>query len=139
MSIIQGNTRYYTNDDRKVNTSYTTKHVLAFMSMRFADEPDLRTPVIRKALLEVVGEKTRTDTVNTVRLPYLYLFTTNLFSPGSDKLRWRYVNYVEDVKTISEYDWSSAVLDELMNFVDKSNSKPWKVTGCILALQVRLR
>ena len=37
---------------------------------------------------------------------------------------------------MNEYDWLSAVLDELMNSVDKSMSEPWKVTGCILALQV---
>ena len=124
--------------DRRINTNYTTKHASAFISRRFANDADLRTPVIRRALVDAVGGKRKTDTIDTVRLLCLYLFTTILFSPGSDRLRWGYVNYVEDIKTICDYDWSSAVVDELMNSVDKSNSEPWKVTGCILALQVML-
>ena len=46
-----------TNEDRKVNTNYTTEHVSPFLVRRFLNEPDLRTLVICKALVEAIGGK----------------------------------------------------------------------------------
>ena len=132
------------NGRRLIDTSYTSKQSSKrvsspFIQRRFPDIPSLRTPIIKTAVKDAIIGRARDDVTDTVRLLCLYICGTLLFATRGDRVRWGFVNYIEDIDNMGQYDWCTAIIDELTTSMDKSRANPHKVTGCILALQVILK
>ena len=73
------------------------------------------------------------DSIEDVaRLLILYLCITFLFATKGNRLKWGFLYYVEDINAMITYNWSAAIINDIMSTIEDKN-----VSGCVVALQVK--
>lgn len=73
-----------------------------------------------------------------VRLLYLYICTTLLFTNTRNNITWFIQYLLDDIPKISTYNWSQAIYEWLIDDMLKKEGRPSSVTECTILLLVSI-
>ena len=124
------------NGSRDSDLSYSQKIHSNFIDKRFSGDSEIKISKIKRALDEAAMGRSRDDVRDVCRLLCLLLIATLLFASGGDRLKWKFVYYIENIERMREFDWCTATLSELTSSMNKAHNDASKVTGCTTLLQV---
>ncbi|CAL5405078.1 unnamed protein product [Camellia sinensis] len=78
--------------------------------------------------------KSTNDCQDLARVITLYLCLKLLMPTTGHTLSWSFLNYVDNLNNIKNYNWVKAIKDTLMNSMANANNNPRHVTGCVMLL-----
>ncbi|XP_058202837.1 uncharacterized protein LOC131317292 [Rhododendron vialii] len=85
------------------------------------------------SIFGITGGSEKVSFNTLVRLLCAYLLH-NLFFPDGTTVKWIYLERVEDLERLRNYDWSGAILDELMTSIRQHHDDPRRVSRCVVVL-----
>ncbi|KAI8530351.1 hypothetical protein RHMOL_Rhmol11G0050900 [Rhododendron molle] len=86
-----------------------------------------------KELVKEYAVRNKAGRQDFVRLLCVYLLHS-LFFPAGTTVKWVYLERLEDVVRIRNYDWCGAILDELMMSIKQHHDDPRRVSRCVMVL-----
>ncbi|KAF7144570.1 hypothetical protein RHSIM_Rhsim04G0163600 [Rhododendron simsii] len=86
-------------------------------------EARLSTPAMKQKIKELKSSKKEQDVDDVVRLLYLYLCATLFSSNQGTTVKWLYVQHVEDLEKVKQYDWIEAITKYLLMSIHKNHKE----------------
>ncbi|KAI8533492.1 hypothetical protein RHMOL_Rhmol10G0015300 [Rhododendron molle] len=118
-----------------ITNQYQKRNEVQLLIRRNLTETKGMTTKIVANLIESIIENDDKQAIkDVVRLVCLYLCGTLFFSGGGIQISWSFVQLMEDLPAMSNYNWSQAILDNLMKSVEACATKPKDVAGCVMLL-----
>ncbi|KAE9461907.1 hypothetical protein C3L33_06228, partial [Rhododendron williamsianum] len=116
-----------------VGLKYGSRDEVNMVARRKLHHKRLTTPTMKKLLETYVLGNDTDDIKDVARLLCLYVCHT-LFFPHSTTVKWVYLERIENLEKLMEYDWCGAIANDLMTSIRKNHQQPKKVSGCVVAL-----
>ena len=131
------------NGDRPIELTYTSKSNIDIdiVRRRLVGDKDIKLIKLiklRKEIKVAVKSDLDDDVQDVVRMICLVLIGTFFFESRSERVKWGFLKYIEDINTMREYAWDQAIIQDLMGSIGKANGDPSKVAGYTSLLQVTL-
>lgn len=124
--------------DEFVSLRAGCKESIKFVARRGITETKWTTTSVKQLLEQYVKSDEQDYVEDVARLLCLFLCHTFLFPTGTT-VKWVHLQRVEELDRMGQYDWTGAIVKDLMTSVRKHHREPRKVTGCVVSLLVRLR
>ncbi|KAF7140533.1 hypothetical protein RHSIM_Rhsim06G0146100 [Rhododendron simsii] len=86
-------------------------------------EPRLSAPAMKRKIKELTKSEKEQDVEDVVRLLCLYLCVTLFFSNKGTTVNWSYVQHMEDLEKVKQYDWAEAIRKYLLVSVHNNHKK----------------
>ena len=109
-----------------------------FVIRRFPSDARLTVLIITSKLREVANGTTPIDIEDFVRIICLILFVTILLLTTGQSIGWGYLQLVDNYTEMVRYNWSAIIHKTLLDSLHKNSKTPHKITGCVIALLVRI-
>ncbi|KAH7842967.1 hypothetical protein Vadar_011162 [Vaccinium darrowii] len=109
------------------------KESIKFVTRRGITEAKWTTKSVKQLLEQYVKSDEQGYIEDVARLLCVFLCHTFFFPTGTT-VKWVHLQRVEDLDRMGEYDWTGAIVKDLMTSVRKHHREPRKVTGCVVAL-----
>ncbi|KAF7113249.1 hypothetical protein RHSIM_RhsimUnG0145500 [Rhododendron simsii] len=84
-------------------------------------EPRLSAPAMKQKIKELTSRKKEQHVDDVVRLLCLYLCVTLFFSNKGTTVNWSYVQHMEDLEKVKQYDWAEAIRKYLLMSVHNNH------------------
>ena len=110
--------------------TYTQKVDTDFLRRQFANVNEMKKSNIKHIIDATTLGRTDEDVKDVVRLLCFLLCGCFLFVTGGDRVKWGFILYIK----MREYTWNKAIVEELVNFIKKSNGDTSKLVGCTTLL-----
>ncbi|KAK9271040.1 hypothetical protein L1049_026629 [Liquidambar formosana] len=105
-----------------------------FMNRRFGDvERISRTEIEKQIFLAANGTRV-VNYEEVARFIMLHLCVTLLFTTKGRFLGWSYIQYIENLDRVTQYNWPDAIHSTLMLSIEKNINSLEKVNGCVILL-----
>ena len=118
------------------------KKDVAFATRRGITEARIGSRKIKDMINELLNKEeaflTEDDIRDVVRLICMFICLTLFFSTSGVTIAWTYVDCMENIEQIKDYDWAQSIADTLNASMHKFHAKPRDATGCVMALMVSL-
>ena len=82
--------------------------------------------------------KTERDEEDVAKLMCLYICAKLFFPTTGESIGWAFVRVIDNLETLRLHDWTATIRNSLVSLLNEAHSKPEWVTGCVVALLVRL-
>lgn len=109
------------------------KESIKFITRRGITETKWTTKSVKQLIEQYVKSNEQGYVEDVARLLCLFLCHTFFFPTGTT-VKWVHLQRVEDLDRMCEYDWTGAIVKDLMTSIRKHHREPRKVTGCVMAL-----
>ncbi|KAI8537028.1 hypothetical protein RHMOL_Rhmol10G0303100 [Rhododendron molle] len=93
----------------------------------------LSSSSLKELVKEYAVRNNKAGRQDFVRLLCAYLLHS-LFFPTGTTVKWVYLEHVEDLVRLRNYDWCGAILDELMMSIRQHHDDPRRVSRCVAVL-----
>ncbi|XP_058225350.1 uncharacterized protein LOC131334384 isoform X2 [Rhododendron vialii] len=117
----------------KVILKYGSRDSVEMVKRGLITEERLTSSSLKEQVKKYAKGKNKADMEDFVRLLCVYLLHS-LFFPTSTSVKWVYLERIEDLRRLKNYDWCGAILDELMSSVRQKHNQPRRVSGCVVVL-----
>ncbi|KAG5560030.1 hypothetical protein RHGRI_003346 [Rhododendron griersonianum] len=84
-------------------------------------EARLSAPFMKQKIKELISSEKEQDVEDVVRLLCLYLCVTLFFSNQGTTVNWSYIQHMEDLERVKEYDWAEAIRKYLLMSVHNNH------------------
>ena len=105
-----------------------------FIERIFEGDSEIKISTIKIAIMEASLGNSRDDIRVVVKCFCHLLIATMVFAAGSDRVKWAFVYYIENIENICEFNWCAATLNELISSFNKTQNDLSKLTRCMTLL-----
>lgn len=99
-------------------------------------EARLSAPFMKQKIKELISSEKEQDVEDVVRLLCLYLCVTLFFSNQGTTVNWSYIQHMEDLERVKEYDWAEAIRKYLLMSVHNNHKDLRGLRGSTVLLLV---
>lgn len=99
-------------------------------------EARLSAPAMKQKIKELTSSEKEQDVEDVVRLLCLYLCVTLFFSNQGTTVNWSYVQHMEDLERVKQYDWAEAIRKYLLMSVHNNHKELKGLRGSTVLLLV---
>ncbi|KAI8542102.1 hypothetical protein RHMOL_Rhmol08G0112900 [Rhododendron molle] len=122
-----------TGGSEKVSLNYGSRDVVEMVRRGSIQAERLSSSSLKELVKEYAVRNNKSGRQDFVRLLCAYLLHS-LFFPAGTTVKWVYLERVEDLVRIQNYDWCGAILDELMTSIRQNHDDPRRVSRCAVVL-----
>ncbi|KAG5558172.1 hypothetical protein RHGRI_008183 [Rhododendron griersonianum] len=112
------------------------KESVAFAKRLEMKEARLSAPFMKQKIKELISSEKEQDVEDVVRLLCLYLCVTLFFSNQGTTVNWSYIQHMEDLERVKEYDWAEAIRKYLLMSVHNNHKDLRGLRGSTVLLLV---
>ncbi|KAG5545787.1 hypothetical protein RHGRI_018072 [Rhododendron griersonianum] len=99
-------------------------------------EARLSAPFMKQKIKELISSEKEHDVEDVVRLLCLYLCVTLFFSNQGTTVNWSFIQHMEDLERVKEYDWAEAIRKYLLMSVHNNHKDLRGLRGSTVLLLV---
>lgn len=122
--------------EEPITNQYQKRNEVPLLARRNLTTKGMTTKIVGNLIESIIENKDEEAIKDVVRLVCLYLCGTLFFSGRGIQISWSFVQLMEDLPAMSNYNWSQAILDNLIKSVEAYATKPKDVAGCVMLLLV---
>ncbi|KAG5564675.1 hypothetical protein RHGRI_000756 [Rhododendron griersonianum] len=99
-------------------------------------EARLSAPVMKQKIKKLISSKKEQDVEDVVRLLCLYLCVTLFFSNQGTTVNWSYIQHMEDLERVKQYNWAEDIRKYLLMSVHNNHKELKGLRGSTVLLLV---
>ncbi|KAG5515137.1 hypothetical protein RHGRI_036245 [Rhododendron griersonianum] len=122
-----------TGGSEKVSFKYGSRDGVGMVSRGSIEAERLSGSMLKELVKEYAVRNNKAGREDFVRLLCVYLLHS-LFFPAGTTVKWAYLERVENLVRLRNYDWCGAILDELMMSIRQHHDDPRRVSRCVVVL-----
>ncbi|XP_058185765.1 uncharacterized protein LOC131302990 [Rhododendron vialii] len=122
-----------TGGSEKVSFKYGSREGVEMVRRGYIEAKRLSSSSLKELVKQYAVRNNKARRLDFVRLLCAYLLHS-LFFPVRTTVKWVYLEHVEDLARLRNYDWCGAVLDELMTSIRQHHDDPRRVSRCVVVL-----
>ncbi|KAG5557089.1 hypothetical protein RHGRI_007373 [Rhododendron griersonianum] len=120
--------------EEPITIQYQKRNEVQLLARRSLTTKGMTTKIVGNLIGSIIENDDEESIKDVVRLVCLYLCGTLFFSGRGIQISWSFVQLMEDLPAMSNYNWSQAILDNLRKSVEAYPTKPKNVAGCVMLL-----
>ncbi|KAF7143205.1 hypothetical protein RHSIM_Rhsim05G0009200 [Rhododendron simsii] len=124
-----------TGGSEKVSFKYGSREAVEMVRRCSIVVERLSSSSLKELVKEYAVRNNKAGRQDFVRLLCAYLLHS-LFFPTGTTVKWVYLERVEDLVRLRNYDWCGAIVDELMTSIRQHHDDPRRVSRCVVVLLV---
>ncbi|KAL7167636.1 hypothetical protein ACSBR2_038157 [Camellia fascicularis] len=109
-----------------------------FMQRRCPNMGRMSSKVIKDLLMQAICGRTESDKEDVAKLLCLYICAKLFFATTGEHIGWAFVRIIDKLKTLRMYDWTATIRNTLISSLNETHRELERVTGCVVALLVRI-
>ncbi|KAG5565787.1 hypothetical protein RHGRI_001644 [Rhododendron griersonianum] len=122
-----------TGGSEKVSFKYGSREVVEMVRRGSIVAERLSSSSLKELVKEYALRNNKAGREDFVRLLCAYLLHS-LFFPAGTTVNWVYLERVEDLVRLRNYDWCAAIVDQLMMSIRQHHDNPRRVSRCVVVL-----
>ncbi|KAF7135675.1 hypothetical protein RHSIM_Rhsim08G0213000 [Rhododendron simsii] len=122
-----------TGGSEKVSFKYGSRESVEMVRRGSIEAERLSSSSLKELVKEYAIKNNKAGRQDFVRLLCAYLLHS-LFFPAGTTVKWVYLERVEDLVRLRNYDWCGAIVDELMTSIRQHHDDPRRVSRCVVVL-----
>ncbi|KAI8543832.1 hypothetical protein RHMOL_Rhmol08G0250000 [Rhododendron molle] len=122
-----------TGGSEKVNFKYGSRDGVEMVRRGSIVAERLSSSSLKELVKEYALRNNKAAREDFVRLLCAYLLHS-LFFPAGTTVNWVYLERVEDLVRLRNYDWYGAIVDQLMMSIRQHHDDPRRVSRCVVVL-----
>lgn len=122
-----------TGGSEKVSFNYGSRDGVEMVRRGSIEAERLSSTSLKELVKEYAVRNNKAGRQDFVRLLCAYLLHS-LFFPVGTTVKWVYLERVEDLVRLRNYNWCGAILDELMTSIRQHHDDPRRVSRCVVVL-----
>ncbi|KAG5538895.1 hypothetical protein RHGRI_019441 [Rhododendron griersonianum] len=122
-----------TGGSEKVSFKYGSRDGVEMLRRGSIEAERLSSSSLKELVKEYAVRNNKAGRQDFVRLLCAYLLHS-LFFPAGTTVKWVYLERVEDLVRLRNYNWCGAILDELMTSIRQHHDDPRRVSRCVVVL-----